>query len=83
MPVLPIHTLADLRSAISLTLAECGINVECHHHEVATAGQCEIDFRYATLLGTADNLQLFKYIVKNTAYEYGKSNVHAEAPVSG
>jgi len=83
VPVPPIDTLADLRSAISLTLAECGINVECHHHEVATAGQCEIDFRYATLLGTADNLQLFKYIVKNTAYEHGKTATFMPKPLFG
>ncbi|HYG82686.1 MAG TPA: glutamine synthetase beta-grasp domain-containing protein, partial [Pyrinomonadaceae bacterium] len=54
VPVPPADSLADLRSEISLTLANCGIQVECHHHEVATAGQCEIDFRYSTLLGTAD-----------------------------
>ncbi|HEX6186670.1 MAG TPA: type I glutamate--ammonia ligase, partial [Pyrinomonadaceae bacterium] len=83
VPVPPTDTLADLRSAISLTLAECGINVECHHHEVATAGQCEIDFRYATLLGTADNLQLFKYIVKNTAYEHGKTATFMPKPLYG
>lgn len=83
VPVPPNDTLADLRSAISLTLAECGINVECHHHEVATAGQCEIDFRYATLLGTADNLQLFKYIVKNTAYEHGKTATFMPKPLFG
>src|SRR4030095_16216940 len=51
VPVPPTDSLSDLRSEISLTLAKCGINVECHHHEVATAGQCEIDFRYSTLLG--------------------------------
>lgn len=83
VPVPPIDTLADLRSAISLTLAECGINVECHHHEVATAGQCEIDFRYSTLLGTADNLQLFKYIVKNTAFGYGKTATFMPKPLFG
>jgi glutamine synthetase len=83
VPVPPIDTLADLRSAISLTLAECGINVECHHHEVATAGQCEIDFRYSTLLGTADNLQLFKYIVKNTAFGHGKTATFMPKPLFG
>ena len=63
VPVSPTDSLVDLRSEISLILAKCGITVECHHHEVATAGQCEIDFRFATLLGTADNLQIFKYVV--------------------
>src|SRR5262244_880411 len=83
VPVPPVDTLADLRSEISLTLAECGINVECHHHEVATAGQCEIDFRYSTLLGTADNLQIFKYVVRNTAYQFGKSATFMPKPLFG
>ncbi|HMJ25123.1 MAG TPA: type I glutamate--ammonia ligase, partial [Pyrinomonadaceae bacterium] len=83
VPVAPIDTLSDLRSEISLTLAECGINVECHHHEVATAGQCEIDFRYSTMLGTADNLQIFKYVVKNTARSHGKTATFMPKPLFG
>src|SRR5258707_5232712 len=83
VPVPPTDTLSDLRSEVSLTLAKCGITVECHHHEVATAGQCEIDFRYATLLGTADNLQVFKYVVRNTAYQYGKAATFTPKPLFG
>jgi len=83
VPVAPTDTLIDIRSEISLTLLECGINVECHHHEVATAGQCEIDFRYSTLLGTADNLQLFKYVVKNTARKHGKTATFMPKPLYG
>ena len=83
VPVAPTDSLCDLRSEISLTLAKCGITVECHHHEVATAGQCEIDFRYSTLLGTADNLQIFKYVVKNTAYQYGKAATFMPKPLYG
>src|SRR6476659_7006133 len=83
VPTAPIDTLIDLRSEISLTLAEVGINVECHHHEVATAGQCEIDFRYSTLLGTADNLQIFKHVVKNTAYKHGKTATFMPKPLFG
>ena len=83
VPVPPADSLADLRSEISLTLEQVGITVECHHHEVATAGQCEIDFRYSTLLGTADNLQLFKYIVRNTAYQYGKTATFMPKPLYG
>jgi glutamine synthetase len=83
VPVPPTDSLSDLRSEISLTLGACGIHVECHHHEVATAGQCEIDFRYSTLLGTADNLQLFKYIVRNTAYNYGKAATFMPKPIYG
>src|SRR5918996_730705 len=83
VPVPPTDTLSDLRSEISLTLAKCGVTVECHHHEVATAGQCEIDFRYSTLLGTADNLQVFKYVVRNTAYQYGKAATFMPKPLFG
>ncbi|HEX3558360.1 MAG TPA: type I glutamate--ammonia ligase [Pyrinomonadaceae bacterium] len=83
VPVPPADSLADLRSEIALTLEQSGITVECHHHEVATAGQCEIDFRYSTLLGTADNLQLFKYIVRNTAYRYGKTATFMPKPMYG
>lgn len=83
VPVPPIDSLSDLRSEISLILATCGINVECHHHEVATAGQCEIDFRYSTMLGTADNLQIFKYVVRNTAFQYGKAATFMPKPLYG
>lgn len=83
VPVPPADSLSDLRSEIALTLESVGIRVECHHHEVATAGQCEIDFRFSTLLGTADNLQLFKYIVRNTAYRYGKAVTFMPKPIYG
>ncbi len=82
VPVSPADSLVDLRAEISLALSEVGINVECHHHEVATA-QCEIDFRFSTLLGTADNLQLFKYIVRNTAYGRGMSVTFMPKPLYG
>ncbi|MCS6874276.1 MAG: type I glutamate--ammonia ligase [Pyrinomonadaceae bacterium] len=83
VPVPPLDTLVDLRNAISLTLEEVGIKVECHHHEVATAGQCEIDFKYSNLLHTADNLMLFKYVVKNTAIRFGKTATFMPKPVFG
>ena len=83
VPVPPADSLADLRSEISLTLEECGITVECHHHEVATAGQCEIDFRFSTLLGTADNLQIFKYVVRNVAHLNGKTATFMPKPMYG
>ncbi len=83
VPVAPTDTLIDLRNAISLILAEVGINVECHHHEVATAGQCEIDFRFSNLLHTADNLMMFKYIVKNTAFAHGKTATFMPKPLYG
>jgi glutamine synthetase len=83
VPVPPADSLSDLRSEISLTLEECGITVECHHHEVATAGQCEIDFRFSTLLGTADNLQIFKYVVRNVAHLNGKTATFMPKPMYG
>ncbi len=83
VPVAPTDTLIDLRNAISLLLGEVGIHVECHHHEVATAGQCEIDFKFSNLLNSADNLMLFKYIVKNTATSYGKTATFMPKPLYG
>jgi glutamine synthetase len=83
VPVSPTDSLIDLRSEISLILEQCGITVECHHHEVATAGQCEIDFRFSTMLGTADNLQIFKYVVRNTARQYGKTATFMPKPIFG
>lgn len=64
-PVPPHDTLQDLRSKIILAMIKAGIGVEVHHHEVATAGQCEIDMRYGTLVKMADNCLMYKYIVKN------------------
>lgn len=83
VPVAPMDTLIDLRNQISLVLGECGIDVECHHHEVATAGQCEIDFRFSNLLHTADSLQIFKYVVKNTAHSFGKTATFMPKPLYG
>jgi glutamine synthetase len=83
VPVPPGDSLSDLRSEISLTLADAGIDVECHHHEVATAGQCEIDFRFSNLLRTADNLQIFKYVVRNTAYQRGQAATFMPKPLYG
>jgi glutamine synthetase len=83
VPVAPVDTLIDLRNAISRILGDVGIDVECHHHEVATAGQCEIDFRFSNLLHTADNLMLFKYVVKNTAVSHGKTATFMPKPLYG
>lgn len=83
VPLAPLDSLIDLRNSISLILETVGIDVECHHHEVATAGQCEIDFRFSNLLHTADNLMLFKNIVKNTAFAHGKSATFMPKPVYG
>jgi glutamine synthetase len=66
-PVPPTDTLMDWRNATCAKLTEVGIEVEVHHHEVATAGQCEIDFRFQSLTACADQLMWFKYVVKNSA----------------
>ncbi|MCC6743104.1 MAG: type I glutamate--ammonia ligase [Acidobacteria bacterium] len=83
VPLPPADSLHDLRSDITQNLQDVGIEPECHHHEVASGGQCEIDFRFGTLLGTADNVMLFKYIVRNTAYYYGKAATFMPKPIFG
>jgi len=82
-PVAPADTLQDLRTEIVLKLAEVGVPVEVHHHEVATAGQCEIDMRFAPLVKMADNLLMYKYVVKNTARAHGKTATFMPKPLWG
>jgi len=83
VPVPPVDSLQDLRSDIVQNLQAVGIEPEMHHHEVASGGQCEIDFRFDTLIRTADNVMLFKNIVKNTAFYYGKAATFMPKPVFG
>jgi glutamine synthetase len=71
-PVPPHDTLQDIRSEIVLALMQAGIQIEVHHHEVATAGQNEIDMRFAPLTRMADNVMIYKYVCKNIARRYGK-----------
>jgi glutamine synthetase len=71
-PLPPHDTLQDIRSEMVLTMEKVGINVEVHHHEVGTAGQCEIDMRFTTLTKMADQLLWYKYIVKNVALQHDK-----------
>lgn len=80
-PVPPADTLQDLRTEIMLTLGECGVAAEAQHHEVGTAGQCEIDMKYGPLLATADKLLRYKYIVKNTAVRHGKTATFMPKPL--
>jgi glutamine synthetase len=83
VPLPPLDTLQDFRTEVANELKQAGIQVECHHHEVATAGQCEIDFRYSTLIGTADNLQIFKYTVRNVAQRHHKGATFMPKPLYG
>ena len=83
VPLPPLDTLQDFRAEVANELKKVGIQVECHHLEVASAGQCEIDFRFSTMLGTADNLQIFKYVVRNVAHQYGKAATFMPKPMYG
>ncbi len=80
-PVPPHDTLQEIRSEIMLTLRKVGVPVECHHHEVATAGQCEIDIRYSPLVRMADNLMMYKYVIKNVARKYNKVATFMPKPI--
>src|SRR5690606_13679111 len=66
-PCSPVDSFTDLRTQMVLVMERCGIVVETHHHEVATAGQAEIDMKFDTLLSMADKVMWYKYIVKNVA----------------
>ena len=80
-PVPPTDHMQDLRTEMSKVMMDCGIEIECHHHEVATGGQCEIDQRYDTLVLSADNMMLYKYIVRQVAYQHGKSATFMPKPL--
>jgi len=72
-PVPPMDHLQDIRSEMVRTLEKSGIQVEVHHHEVGTAGQCEIDMKFNTLTKMADRVLMYKYIIKNVGWKHGKS----------
>ena len=80
-PCPPTDALHDLRSEMMLTMIECGLKVERHHHEVATGGQGEIDMSYAPLVEMADNVLKYKYIVKNVARKNGKTATFMPKPL--
>lgn len=80
-PVAPLDTLQDLRSEMVMTLQKAGIPIEVHHHEVATAGQCEIDMRFDRLVTMGDNVQMYKYIIKNVAQAAGKTVTFMPKPI--
>lgn len=80
-PTAPHDTLQDLRSEMVSVLMASGIDIEVHHHEVATAGQCEIDMKFKPLLQMADQVQLYKYIVKNVAVRHGKTVTFMPKPL--
>ncbi len=82
-PVPPVDSLNDIRAAMCLALEASGVVVEVHHHEVATAGQCEIGTKFAPLVQRADWTQILKYIIHNVAHSYGKTATFMPKPIVG
>ena len=82
-PVPPVDSLQDMRSAMCLVLEEMGQTTEVHHHEVATAGQCEIGSKFNTLVNKADEVLGLKYVVANIAHAYGKTATFMPKPLVG
>eukprot|EP00493_Phyllostaurus_siculus_P001298 UN01306 len=82
-PSPPFDTLVDLRNDMVAVMESIGMHVEAAHHEVAAAGQCEIDFRFGGMMETADALGWYKYIVRNVAKQHGKSATFMPKPLLG
>ena len=82
-PTPPMDHYQDLRTDMVLQMQACGLDVECHHHEVATAGQSEIDLRFDTLLKSADSMMKYKWIIKSVANQYGKTVTFMPKPIFG
>ncbi len=80
-PVPPTDTLQDMRTEMLLTMADCGVPIEKHHHEVATGGQNELGFRFATMIEAADYLMTYKYVIKNVGKKYGKTVTFMPKPL--
>jgi glutamine synthetase len=82
-PVPPVDCLQDIRSAMCETLESIGMLTEVHHHEVATAGQCEIGVKFGTLVKKADEVLKLKYVVQNVAHSFGKTATFMPKPIVG
>ena len=82
-PVAPADTQQDIRTEMCLVMEELGLQIEKQHHEVATAGQAEIDIRFDTLLKMADNMMVYKYVLKNVARKHGKTVTLMPKPLFG
>jgi glutamine synthetase len=82
-PVAPHDTQQDIRTEMCLIMEELGVKIERQHHEVATAGQAEIDYRFDTLVKTADSMMIYKYVIKNVARRHGKTACFMPKPLFG
>lgn len=82
-PCPPADQLMDIRNEMMQCMIDCGMDVECQHHEVATGGQSEIDLKFADLVTMADSLLKYKYIVKNVARRHGKTVTFMPKPLYG
>jgi len=82
-PVPPVDSLSDMRAAMCMALEDMGVETEVHHHEVATAGQCEIGAKFNSLVKKADEVQTLKYVVMNVAAAYGKTATFMPKPLVG
>lgn len=82
-PVAPSDSFQDLRTEMCLIMEELGVKIERHHHEVATAGQAEIDYRFDTLVKSADAMMVYRYVVKNVASKHGKTATFMPKPLYG
>jgi len=82
-PVAPLDTQQDIRTEMVLTMEQLGVKVEKQHHEVATAGQAEIDYRFSTLVTAADWMMIYKYVIKNVALKHGKTACFMPKPLFG
>lgn len=82
-PVPPVDSQNDLRNLMVKTLRTCGIQIEAQHHEVASGGQAEIDMKFTSLVNSADNIMLYKYIVKNVARKNNKTVTFMPKPLFG
>ena len=82
-PLPPVDSLHDLRTEMVITMEDIGLNIEAHHHEVASGGQCEIDLQFDSLLSMADDVMKYKYVVKNVAKQYGLTATFMPKPLFG
>ncbi|HEY3440613.1 MAG TPA: type I glutamate--ammonia ligase [Paludibaculum sp.] len=82
-PLPPTDHYQDLRAEMVEVMLKAGLNIECHHHEVATGGQCEIDQKFDTMVKSADNMMLYKYCIRNVAQKHGKTVTFMPKPLFG